>query len=65
MHAIATTNAAIAGLIVVEAHKLLAGMPEHCKVSDVMHPAAAQWKEDFISFKFWPTAISGMIAYHD
>lgn len=36
VHAIATTNAAIAGLIVVEAYKILAGMPERCKV-------AARW----------------------
>lgn len=33
IHAIATTNAVIAGMIVIEAMKVLAGMPEACKVS--------------------------------
>ena len=32
IHAIATTNAIVGGLIVIEALKLLAGHPEHCKV---------------------------------
>jgi len=32
IHAIATTNATIAGMIVVEAIKVLAGMPNVCKV---------------------------------
>ena len=33
VHAIATTNAIVSGLIVAEATKLLAGMPEKCRVS--------------------------------
>lgn len=33
IHAIATTNAIVGGLIVIEAMKLLAGAPEHSKVS--------------------------------
>lgn len=32
IHAIASTNATIAGMIVVEALKILAGLPEVCKV---------------------------------
>jgi hypothetical protein len=32
IHAIATTNAIVGGLIVIEALKLLAGAPEHSKV---------------------------------
>ena len=31
IHAIATTNAVISGFIVIEALKLLAGVPEACK----------------------------------
>lgn len=33
IHAIATTNATIAGMIVVEAMKILAGLPKSCKVN--------------------------------
>lgn len=33
VHAIASTNATIAGMIVVEALKILAGMPQACRVS--------------------------------
>ena len=32
IHAIATTNATVGGLIVVEALKVLAGQPDKCKV---------------------------------
>ena len=32
IHAIATTNAIVGGLIVVEALKVLAGQPDKCKV---------------------------------
>ena len=32
IHAIASTNATIAGMIVVEAMKVLAGLPQACKV---------------------------------
>ena len=32
VHAIATTNAIVSGLIVAEATKLLAGLPENCRV---------------------------------
>ena len=32
IHAIATTNATIAGLIVIEALKILADLPKACKV---------------------------------
>ena len=35
IHAIATTNAIVGGLIVIEALKLLAGHPEQCKVCAV------------------------------
>ena len=35
IHAIATTNAIVGGLIVVEAMKLLAGKPENSKVAPV------------------------------
>ena len=33
IHAIATTNAIIAGFIVIEATKILVGAQDHCKVS--------------------------------
>lgn len=37
IHAIATTNAIIAGLIVIEAVKLVAGLPEASKVLPDLH----------------------------
>ena len=36
IHAIATTNAVVGGLIVVEALKVLAGQPDKCKVRCLM-----------------------------
>ena len=33
IHAIATTNATIAGMIVVEALKIISSMPDKCKVT--------------------------------
>ena len=41
IHAIATTNAIVGGLIVVEAMKLLAGKPENSKVAFVHLPLLA------------------------
>ena len=37
IHAIATTNAIVSGLIVVEAMKILAGKPESSKVTFSLH----------------------------
>ena len=46
IHAIATTNATIAGMIVVEAVKVLAGLPNMCKVcSSFSHQSAAFFKD--------------------
>ncbi len=38
IHAVATTNAIVGGLIVIEAMKLLAGVPEHSKVCPPVYP---------------------------
>lgn len=46
IHAIATTNATIAGMIVVEAIKILTGFPKDCKVNPVHFsyiPKAVLW----------------------
>jgi hypothetical protein len=42
IHAIATTNAIVGGLIVVEALKVLARRPEACKVRAMQHVITEQ-----------------------